>query len=86
MRQKTSVREPGLERTGRRFGHSGGRLLLLALLIAIPGVVLVAIGHGWGTGFGIALFAIALVPAVAGIALLLSSAVSRWAARHKMFA
>jgi hypothetical protein len=86
MRQNTTVREPGLERTGRRFGHSGGRFLLVALVIAIPGIVLVSIGHGWGTGFGIALFALASVPAVIGIALLVSGAVSRWAARHKMFA
>jgi hypothetical protein len=82
----TPVREPELERQGRRMARPGLRLILAAVLIAIPGIVLVALDHGWSIGVGVALLLIASVPAAFGIALLLSSGVARWAARHKLFA
>jgi len=80
------VREPELERHGRRLGKPGGRFVLLGLVAAIPGAALVAIDQGWTFAFGLALLVIASCPFVVGVGLLLSSAVSRWAARHRLFA
>ena|SRR5947209_3301241 len=75
-----------LDRQGSRFGRSGGRLLLIGILLAIPGVVLVVLDHGWSIGVGVAILLIASVPGIWGLALLVSAAVSRWAARRKLFA
>ena len=81
----SSVPEPQLERQGRRLGGSGIRFVLLAVLIAIPGIVLVAIGN-WALGFGLAVLGIAAIPAAIGIGLVLSGVVARWSARRKSFA
>jgi hypothetical protein len=83
---RTTVKDRELERQGRRMGHSAGRFLLIGALVAIPGIVLVAIGHGWSIGVGAAVLLIASIPAFVGLGLLVSAAVSRWAARHKLFA
>jgi|GEM_PF-3574404 len=80
------VREPQLERKGRRMGHSGWWFLFVGLAIAIPGIVLIALGHGWSIGIGIAIVLIASGPAAIGIGLLVSAVVARWSARHKLFA
>jgi uncharacterized membrane protein YhhN len=80
------VREPELERQGRRLARPGGWFIVVALIPAIPGAVLVTIDERWTFAFGLALLAIASCPLVIGIALLVSSAVSRWAARHRLFA
>ncbi len=82
----TPVREPQLERKGRRLGHSGWRFLLIGILVAIPGVVLVLIGRGWSVGVGLAVLAVAAAVGVVGVGLLVSSLVSRWSARHRLFA
>lgn len=84
--QRQPVQDRELERHGRRFGHTAGRFLLIGLLVAIPGVVLVVLGRGWSVGVGIAVLLIASIPAVVGIALFAISAVSRWSARHRLFA
>jgi hypothetical protein len=68
------------------MARPGLRFILAAILIALPGIVLVALDHGWSVGVGVAVLLIASVPAVFGVALLLSSGVARWAARHKLFA
>jgi hypothetical protein len=75
-----------LDRQGRRMGSSGGRLVLVALVMAIPGVILILIDHGWSLGVGLAVLFIAAVPGAVGIGLLVASAVSRWSARRKLFA
>jgi hypothetical protein len=75
-----------LDRQGRRFGRSGGRLLLVGILLAIPGIVLVALDHGWSIGLGAAIILIGCVPGLWGLGLLISAGVSRWAARRKLFA
>ena len=80
------VKDRELERQGRRLGRSAAWLVLVGLVMAIPGVVLVLIGHGWSVGVGVAVLLIASIPATFGAGLLLSSAVSRWSARHKLFA
>ena len=68
------------------MGYSAGRFLLVGVVIAIPGIVLLLIDHGWSVGVGIAVLLIASIALVVGIGLLVSSAVSRWAARRKLFA
>ena len=80
------VQEPTLERRGRRFGHTAGWFLGLAVIFGVPGVILVLIGTGWSIGFGAAALLFASIPAVIGIGLLVSSAVARWSARHRSFA
>jgi hypothetical protein len=86
MNRTNAVKEPALEREGRRLGRSGGWFLALAILIAIPGVLLVVLGRSAVAGAGIVVLALAAAPAVVGVGLLLSSAVARWSARHKLFA
>jgi hypothetical protein len=86
VERSSSIREPQLERQGRHLVGPGWRFVLIAVAIAIPGVVLVVIDNSWSLPFGIALLLIASLPAVAGIALLLSGSVARWAARHRLFA
>jgi hypothetical protein len=75
-----------LDRQGRRFGRSGGWLLLVGIVLAIPGVVLLALDHGWSIGVGAAIILIACVPGLWGLGLVISAGVSRWAARRKLFA
>lgn len=86
MSDTDPVRDPQLERQGTRLARPGWRLLLIAIVIAIPGIVLVVINNSWSLPFGIALLLLASLPAAAGAALLLSSSVARWAARHRLFA
>ena len=82
----TPVREPQLESQGRRLGRSGGWFLLLAVVIAIPGVLLAVLGSTPASGVGIVILAFAAAAAIVAAGLLLSSAVARWAARHRPFA
>ncbi len=86
QRSEQAVKDRELERQGRRFGRSGGWFLLIGVLLAIPGVVLILIDHGWSVGVGIAVLLVASIPAIVGLALIASSAVSRWSARHRSFA
>jgi hypothetical protein len=86
MEPSQPVKEPSLERQGRRLAHPAWRFLLLALVIVIPGIVLIEIDNSWSLPFGIVLVLIASLPAGVGIALLVSAAVARWTARHKLFA
>jgi hypothetical protein len=68
------------------MGAVGGCFALLSFLLAIPGIVLLVVGGSWLAALGLVLVALAVAPAVVGIALAVSSAVSRWAAPHKLFA
>lgn len=68
------------------MGHSASRFLLVAVVIAIPGIILLLIDHGWSIGVGIAVLLIACIPLAVGTGLIVSGAVSRWAARRKLFA
>jgi hypothetical protein len=78
-----AVEDRELERQGLRMGRSGSRFLLLGIPIAIVGIVLIVVGV---TGLGIAILLIGGIPGTVGVALILSSAVARWSARHKLFA
>ncbi|MBV9335323.1 MAG: hypothetical protein JO243_05450 [Solirubrobacterales bacterium] len=64
----------------------GLRLLAISAVLAIAGIVLILIGHGWSVGVGIAVLLLASVPATIGFGLLTGGAIARWAARHKLFA
>lgn len=86
MERSAPVREPQLERQGRRLVHPAWRFLLIALVVAIPGIVLVLINNSWSLPFGIFLLLLASLPGGVGIALLFSASVARWAARHRLFA
>lgn len=86
MESRDSVREPKLERQGRRLAHPALRFLALALVVAVPGAVLVAVDNSWSLPFGIALLLLASVPAAFAVGLLVSASVARWAARHRLFA
>jgi hypothetical protein len=84
------VPDTQLERQGRRLTGSGVRWLLAGTLLGVPGVVLVVVGLvvaiRWMWPVGIALLLLASVPLFVAFALLSSGAVSRWAARRKLFA
>lgn len=62
------------------------RLLAVAAVALIPGIVLVVVGHGGLLGLGIALIFIASWPLAVASGLLFSGSIARWAARHKLFA
>jgi hypothetical protein len=85
-----AVKDPQLERQGRRLGRAGTFWLVVSALLGVPGVVLVILGFVLGPRVlwevGIALLLIGGGPVVISWALLGSSAVSRWAARRKLFA
>jgi hypothetical protein len=86
MKRPETVREPQLERQGKKLVGPAARFLGLGLVVLIPGIVLVVIDNSWSLPFGIALILLASLPAGVGIALLASSSVARWAARHRLFA
>jgi hypothetical protein len=86
VRDSEATADRELERQGRRLGYSASRFFLIGVAIAVPGIVLLLIDHGWSVGVGIAVLLIACIPLVVGAGLLISSAVSRWAARRKLFA
>lgn len=86
MSQPTSVKDPELERQGRRLGRPGWWFLLVAVLLAVPGVLLTVFATSWGRSIGIVLLVLAGSVAVVAMGLLLPSLISRWSARHKSFA
>ncbi len=80
------VKEPELERQGRRIAKPSLPFLAIALALVIVGVVLMLVGSSWVTAVGLVLVVLAGIPAVVGIGLLSAAAVSRWAARERPFA
>lgn len=86
MSPPDAVQDRELERQGRRMIRPALRFLVIAVVVAIPGIVLIVLDHGWSVGVGIALLLIASIPAVVAGALLVSGSVARWAARHRLFA
>jgi hypothetical protein len=86
MNASNSVQDRELERQGRRMIGPGVRFIAIAGVLAIAGIVLILIGHGWSVGVGIAVLLLAGVPGTIGFGLLSGGAVARWAARHRLFA
>jgi hypothetical protein len=85
-----AVKDPQLEREGRRLGGAGRGWMIGSALFLLPGIVLLVIGLAAGPRVlwevGIALLLIGGGPAVISATLAAASGVSRWAARHKLFA
>ncbi len=65
---------------------SGGKLLAIGAVLIAIGLIITIPLEGTPAGIGWALVGLGCVPAAAGIALLLSSAVSRWSRANKPFA
>jgi hypothetical protein len=86
MSASNSVKDRELERQGRRMIGPAVRFIGIAAVLAVAGIVLIVIGHGWSVGVGIAVLLLASVPGTVGFGLLTGGAVARWAARHKLFA
>lgn len=80
------VADHGLDRQGRRLAAPAVRFVLIALALAVPGAMMVILGQTWVFAIGIGLVALATPFALVAIGLLGSSAVARWAARHRPFA
>lgn len=78
--------DPQLEDQGRRLALPAPWFGLIALVLAVPGVVLLIVTSGWAWALGIVLVALAIIPAVVASGLLGTSTVARWAARRRPFA
>lgn len=86
MADRHSVKRPELERQARRFALPARHFLLIALVLAIPAMLLLVLTSGWAWALGIVLAALAIIPAVVGGALIGSSAVAHWASHDRPFA
>ena len=86
MNASNHVEDPVLERQGKRMIGPAIRFAAIAAVMAIAGIVLILIGHGWSVGVGIAVLLIACVPGTIGFGLFTGGAIARWAARHRLFA
>jgi hypothetical protein len=86
MNASNHVEDPVLERQGRRMIGPARRLVAIAAVMAIAGVILIVIGHVWSIGVGVAVLLLASVPGTIGFGLFTGGAVARWAARHNLFA
>ncbi|HKO26983.1 MAG TPA: hypothetical protein VJU80_05960 [Solirubrobacteraceae bacterium] len=86
MNASNQVEDPVLERQGKRMIGPAIRLIAITAVLAVAGIILILIGHGWSVGLGIAILLLACVPGTIGFGLLTGGGVARWAARHKLFA
>ena len=86
MNASNPVKDPVLERQGKRMIGPAIRLLAVTAVMVVAGVILILIGHGWSVGLGIAVLLLACVPGTIGFGLLSGGGVARWAARHNLFA
>jgi hypothetical protein len=86
MNASNHVEDPVLERQGKRMIGPAIRLLAITAVMAVAGIILILIGHGWSVGVGIAVLLLASVPGTIGFGLFTGGAIARWAARHKLFA
>ena len=82
----SAIRDPQLERQGKRLGAPGRWFVLLGLVLGVPGILLIVLAHSWAYELGWVLVLLAMVPAVIAVVLFSSSLVARWGARHKPFA
>jgi hypothetical protein len=86
MNASNQVHDPVLERQGKRMIGPAIRFIAIAAVLAVAGIVLIVIGHGWSVGVGIAVLLLASVPGTIGFGLFTGGAIARWAARHNLFA
>jgi hypothetical protein len=81
---ETQRRPP--DHADRRLAGPAWRFLALAVVVALPGIVLILVGGTWVRAIGIAVTVMACVPALVALGLLVGSLVSWWVARGKPFA
>jgi hypothetical protein len=62
------------------------RLVAIAPVMAVAGIILILIGHGWSIGVGVAVLLLSSVPGTIGFGLFTGGVIARWAARLKLFA
>lgn len=77
---------PQLEPPARQLSKPSIVFALTAIALAVAGIVLLIAGRSWVPAVGIALIALAGIPAVIGFGLLSSAAISHRAARRRPFA
>lgn len=82
----STVRDPQLERQGKRLAAPSRWFAAICLALGVPGFLLIVLAHSWAYEVGWILFLLATIPAVVAVTLLGASAVARWAARQKPFA
>ncbi len=75
-----------LQRQSRRFRKPAGWFVLIAIVLEVPGIVLLVLGHTWLIALGITLIALGAIPATVGAGLLISAVVAWWAAHRRPFA
>ena len=86
MRRTEHVIHPGLEQKRRRLARPSKWFWLSALALALPGIALVVLGHGWVFVLGWVLIALGVLPLVVAVSLTGAAGVGWWAARGKPFA
>jgi len=82
--KRFNIKDRELERQGERMAAPARGFLLVAAVMAVPGLFFVV--TDLAQTLGIVMLVFASLPGVVGVALLLSASVARWAARHKLFA
>lgn len=85
-RQSTRVADPELERQGKQLAAPVAGFVLTAIVLAVPGIVLLIVASSWAWALGLVLVVLAMPAAMVAVGALVSSAVARWAARHRLFA
>jgi hypothetical protein len=78
--------DPQSEPHGRQLSKPSIVFGLTAIALAVAGIVLLVTGHSWVQAVGIALIALAGLPAVIGFGRLSNAAMSHRAARRRPFA
>ena len=78
--------DPAIEPPGRQLSKPSIVFGLTAIALAALGVVLLVAGNSWVPAVGIALIALAGLPAVIGFGRLSNAAISHRAARRRPFA
>jgi hypothetical protein len=84
MNASHSIKDPVLERQGKRMIGPAIRFVAIAVTMAVVGIVLIV--FGWSLAIGIALLLLASVPGAVGFGLFTGGSIARWAARHRLFA
>lgn len=75
-----------LERQSRRFRRPAWWFGLIAIVFEVPGILPLVLGHTWLIALGITLIALGAIPATVAAGLLISAAVTWWAAHRRPFA
>lgn len=78
--------DPELARQSRRFRRPSGWFVLLAVVLEVPGILLLVLGSSWLIALGAVLIAFGAIPATVAGGLLVSAVVAWWASNRRPFA